>query len=584
MLFETQPTCRARATVLTSSALLGTLFGLFVYPNWQVLLLQVKILSGAVAYPAPNLPQYINLKTWNLLSQFLAVLSKQGVSDTSLSLLTSALQGMSSLTGIGLIVLAITGRPLISICIGPVFLYFGLWSGGIVYPIHLIGFHSYGIVGLDFSLLALGLFLNDMNRSAALVAGLLFSVHPSWGVWMGLTLGLYFLLNFNKLQGKAGILAWLCAGLAVSAASYVNQARLVPDMSSLAATAPDLGLTDKQYFLAVLHSWPGHRILGAPVYLHKAFFASVCGLLACIATLTRRTTLAAPPALLRFAWFYTLFFASTLVVSVGITLFPELAPNSLHILMPNRSWCLTQVLTMLMALSIGFAMLNSKHLSAFLLLSTGLLILQAHSKAHLILVLGPIMVLVLAYPRTGELKHARRLTGAAAILVLSAALWAVAHIPMSMIRGQELRYDGGEVSPMTPALEALNRDGKTVALAPSVLYYLQYRLTAPVVFSNEIYAAPYARSILPYIDAVAEEINGEGFVRPYLEQRKARQDLFSVWQARKSSEWRTIMDKYGIDRILVRAGESLDLPLMMEDSSYRIYLRPGSIAADRAAP
>lgn len=564
---------RENHAVLAASSLLGLLFGLFVYPNWQVLLIPVKIIAGAVAYPQASLPQYINMKSWNLLSQVFAQLMRQGWTDAQISLAASAIQGMAGVCGISLIALAVTGRPLMALCAGPVFLYFGLWSGGIIYPIHLIGFHSYGIVGLDFALLTLGLFVTGMFAPAAFFAGLLLCLHPSWGVWVDTTLGLYFILHFRRLENKVAILGCLAAGLAISAGSYAYQLRFIPALSAFPPVADAFGLTDRQYFMACLHSWPGHRLVGLPIYLHKQFAVSVCGCIAS-ALLLARPQLGASVALKRFAWFHALFFGVTLAASLCITLLPDLAPEALHILMPNRSWCLTFLLTVLMALTIGFAELKSRHLRAFLLLAVGLLVLQAHSKAHLMLVLGPLMVAVLALRREDAPALAPKFALAAAAILCGGAVWAVGHIPLKMIQGQPLRYDGGEVTPMTPALEVLDRAGGTVALAPSVNYYMQYRIKSPVVFSMEIAAAPYAPELMPLIDRMAEDFNGEGFVRPYLERRPALKDVFPNWQARTREEWGAVMARYGVDNIVVRAQDHLDLPLLAEDATYRVYRRP----------
>ncbi len=565
---------KTSVSVLTASLILGALFGLFVYPNWQVLLIPTKIMAGIVDFPGPNLPQYINMKSWNLLSQCLAPLMRHGWTDAQVSQLASVVQGMAALGGLSLLALAVTRSPLLSVAVGPAFLYLGLWSGGVAYPIHLIGFHSYGVVGFDFALLTAGLFVTRLYTPAAFLAGLLPCIHPSWGVWICTTLGLYLLIHFRTIQNKAAILGCLGLGAAASVGSYLYQAQFIPDMTALSEGLRIPGLTDKQYFMAQLHSWAGqHRSLGLWVYLHKGFAISLCGFLTSVLLLTSKR-LNAGESLKRFAWFQAIFFSLTLCVSVFITLLPDAAPSILHVLMPNRFWCLSFVLTILTALTVGFAALNSRFLSIFLILAVGLLILQSHTKTHVMyFFLGPLMVLALAHRGTRPFASAPRLAAAASLLIYGAAAWAVLHIPLAAIHGQPLRYDGGNSIPMTPALEAVDRSGGTTALAPTVDYYLQMRLKAPVVFSQEMVAASYAAEILPLIDKVAEDIHGEGFIRPYLENRPPP-DVWPNWTARSTQEWETLMKKYGIDTIIVRREDSLNLPLLAEDEKYRVYKRP----------
>ena len=158
----------------------------FAFDDWQVVVETAQVLAGLVSYPPDN-PFFIyHVKVWSILHQISALLLRLGVTEAALSWVISGLLGMLSFQGLALVIYAL-GRDAL-VAIGAVFLIYVSRASeyGVVYPIWLAGtMHTYGVFGLGWCVVALGLLGTGWIRSGAVVLGLSPAVHPSIGIWFG---------------------------------------------------------------------------------------------------------------------------------------------------------------------------------------------------------------------------------------------------------------------------------------------------------------------------------------------------------------------------------------------------------------
>lgn len=325
--------------LITGAAIVGFIHGLKL-AHLQVALEGAQVLSGLVEYPAQS-PQHIyHSKLWTLLNQIPALFLFLGVSERVLSIAISGLGGALFYIGLALVSFAVNKKLFLSVVAPSVILWTGVAGAisGINYPVVLLNSpHTYGSFGLSFCVLVLGLIGCGRLRSAALIAGLTLSVHPSWGVWINSLLIPLMLYEFRKerlvLFEKIG---WWLIGAAISAMSLMWWYFYVPGIEFSATS--EIG----KYTTVFIEKWDFHR---KPISL-SANNPDLMSHLWCLTVIACASLLAGYNVFrstsstdLAEKLFFKIAFYSSIgsVIFILILLLPQdLIPSVLMMLMPNR--------------------------------------------------------------------------------------------------------------------------------------------------------------------------------------------------------------------------------------------------------
>jgi len=195
-------------------------------PNWQVAVEGAQVLSGVVSYPPHNSFHIYHVKLWTILNQLLALPLALGSSERALSILVSGGMAALSFAAVGLCTFAVSRDALWGIA-APFLINFSSLREvlAVNYPMDFMGTpHTYGAVGLAWSVMTLSLFVLERYSIAGLFLGLAPAIHPSMGVWCWFITAAVLLWHgrdsFNILRKL-----WrpTAVGLTISFASFILQ-------------------------------------------------------------------------------------------------------------------------------------------------------------------------------------------------------------------------------------------------------------------------------------------------------------------------------------------------------------------------
>ena len=241
--------------VLLLSGILGFRVGMLGFPDWQVAVETAQVVARLVPYPPDNIFYIYHTRLWTALHQILALGLRAGVSELTLSLVVSGVQGMLTFQALALFVYAL-GRDVL-LAVGAAALIFFTRSAeyGTVYPLFLLGTeHTYGVVGLSTGVLAVAMLGSGWFRTGALLLGAAPSIHPALGSWTVLIVVLAVLSDFRRLRaGFRPALPWFLAGCGITFVSLIIQISMAPPIpAGMVRLSPD----DLSTFVRL---WDGHR-------------------------------------------------------------------------------------------------------------------------------------------------------------------------------------------------------------------------------------------------------------------------------------------------------------------------------------
>ena len=254
--------------VLIAAGLLGFVIGM-LHATWQVSLESAQVVAHVVAYPTPTPFYWYHTKLWTLMVQLPALFLFFGISERILSFIVSGIVGMFSFQALSLVIYALSGRKLLAI-LSPSFIYtteaVSLFSGS--YYIYLMAtMHTYGIIGLSFAVLVLGLISVGYNRLGGFLLGLAPAVHPSIGLWLILIVAITLIWRRDEKGKIKEVIRYGMLGICVSAVSALYQFVFVMDVPKV-----DYAVS-RAYLSAFVTYWDVHRIQ-LPL-LSKAMFANL---------------------------------------------------------------------------------------------------------------------------------------------------------------------------------------------------------------------------------------------------------------------------------------------------------------------
>src|SRR5918993_1623534 len=159
--------------------MLGFRVGMIGFPDWQVAVETAQVVAGLVAYPPENIFYIYHTKLWTALHQVLAVPLRAGVSEITLSLIVSGVQGMLTFQALALFVYALSRDVLLAVGAAALIFFTRTAEYGTIYPIYILGSpHTYGVIGLSTGALAMALLGAGRYRIGALLLGIAPCVHP----------------------------------------------------------------------------------------------------------------------------------------------------------------------------------------------------------------------------------------------------------------------------------------------------------------------------------------------------------------------------------------------------------------------
>ncbi len=223
--------------------------------TWQAAVEPAQILAGLVEYPRNN-PFYMHQsRIWTVLHQLGAICLSCGISERTLSLLTSGILGMFIYQALSMTVFVFSRGLLISL-LGPFFVFLsGATDFGATYPILLMGYnHTYGILALAYAVLVLALFGAEQIALGAFLLGFAPAVHPPTGafLWMAVLIGLAWKKNDSAWIRKRGVAAFFL-GTALMVLSLLVHLVISYDVPGVSREVT------ARYMNAFIKYWDGHR-------------------------------------------------------------------------------------------------------------------------------------------------------------------------------------------------------------------------------------------------------------------------------------------------------------------------------------
>ena len=241
--------------VLLLSGIIGFRVGMLGFPDWQVAVETAQVVAGLVTYPADNIFYIYHTRLWTAMHQILAVALGAGVTEITLSLIVSGVQGMLAFQALALFVYALSRDVFLAIGAAALIFFTRSAEYGTVYPLYLLGTeHTYGVIGLSTSVLTVAVLGAGWYRTGALLLGIAPCIHPALGSWTGAIVALAVLSDLRRLRVELRpALPWFLAGCGVTIVSLLVQLALSPD------TPAGMTRLSPNDFSTFIRLWDGHR-------------------------------------------------------------------------------------------------------------------------------------------------------------------------------------------------------------------------------------------------------------------------------------------------------------------------------------
>jgi hypothetical protein len=572
------------ATVLIFSGLAGFSLGLS-NATWQVTVESGQVLAGIVRYPPDN-PFYIyHIKLFAIINQISVLLLRLIGSEKVISIFVSGLLGMISFMAIATLIFAVNRSITISI-LGVILIYFANYVGnGAIYPIWFLGQpHTYGILGLSFTVLTIALLGAKAYRAGLFCLGLAPCVHPSLGAWLVFVVCLSAALQWNYArQIIKEHYGYLIAGLLVTLAGLAYQVHLIADLPTPVTEE------NRMYFDAYIKYWGSHQqklywgytVTSISFKRWGVFFCAYSVIAGCLA---RRLFKKDEPV----AFMFTVIMVSgigALLLGLLTQLPPESMPPYLLMFMPGR--CLNLNNVVLAASLLG--LLTCSHNRAYVTnynIFVILLICSFYSRhCQLQMVVFGVILWWLGYvtfastPKAILLGTRRHRVSYEMLLAAFLAALLLINSPKEKFVHRFLVHPGDFKNRTNNEFYAGigEREGLLLTTHYSSLVPLKTRrpILVDMASPNTITYAPESG---PAFNNILKRIYGvDLLVPPAPEYRHSEipPELYKgLWEQRTPAEWREIGREFGVTDILTRADWRLSLPVAAEGEGMVLYEIP----------
>jgi len=515
----------------------GFLLGALVKPSWQVSVESGQALAGLVTYPAGNAFYIYHLKLWTIVNQLSALALTVGFSERTLSILVSGAIAALSYCAVGLCAFA-TSRNAWWAIAAPFLLDFtqAREALAVTYPMDFMGTpHTYGVVGLAWTLLTISLLALERYTAGGIFLGLAPAVHPSMGAWCWLTLLLVFAWSGRRASKMIrGVSKSACVGLAIAAASFLTQFALMRNV------VPEVDPQTQARFVSewvsffdyhrrkIDFGWPGVRLTMA---------AAVIALY--LIPLWNAARDRATPFLLRII----VVASAVALLAAAISRLPASSvPPRILMLMPTRVFLLANLT----------------------------------AAAALFGVLG-------RFPAVGSRIGPRRGESASRWIGVLAGVVLAAFIGQRVI--DRVRSSAGTSAMVdytsSPVLASASTTPGLILVGTECCALTQLRTRRPVlVETGGLDQIMYAPESAPAMNEALKAVYGVDLLRPQeiLRSPAFNEDLTPVtrplWEARSPEEWKNLADAFGFTAVLTNPNWTLKLPEVRRDSEYALYRLP----------
>jgi hypothetical protein len=602
--------------VLLAAGVVGFFIGAVGYADWQAAVEASQVVAGLVRYPPENPFFLYQTQLWSMLHQILAPLLWLGMSERTASLLVSGMLGTLSLQAIATVILAIGRDPWLAAG-GAVAVFFaGSTEFGVAYPVWFVGTsHTYGIVGMSYLVLVIGLLGGGWLGAGGFLLGLAPAVHPSLGLWLGVIVTCCLLCDPRRLREfwLPVLRPFLCGG-AVTTASLLIQRFFISKVP------PGAGPVPPDLYLTFITSWDYHR---RPIpWDHPGVIFNGVVLAAALFWLYRRpeTFPGTSRILPRAAVTSSLLGLAATALS---WLPPERIPQALLILMPTRVLNVAIILSLplligmlgrdrrlpwqqllLLALLVGTLLGGDVRNGVFAFFSSRLwdLLLLARVDVDTFsgVMVNPwgVMALVTAGLGIATARIAGGGPGTLAVMPGTAgpgwsapavATWLrrtslslLALIVVLAALFSWLRHERGgavmEDRTDNPVL-ATAAAGDGLLLTGGDLHLIQLRTRRPVLIDGGgLDGIAYVPGALPAMAEIVSKVYRIDFAAPPREARGRgvipAELVRAAWEPLPPAFWRAVRMEYGVNEVLTEADWDLQLPLLSRDRSLALYRIP----------
>ena len=569
--------------VLCVSGALGFVVVALGFPDWQVAVETAQVVAGLVDYPRDNSFYIYHLKLWTVLHQLCAGLLGAGMSEITLSMLLTGVQGMLTFQALAMFVYALSRDVVLSLASVVVVIVSGTGDVGVTYPVFLLGtVHTYGAVGLSLVVLVPALLGCGHYRLGLFLAGIAPAVHPSLGLWLALGLGVCGVMDMAAAR-RVLTVGWRpfaagCAVTAVSLGVHLYMSRGIP---------PVPGDVVARYLDAFTALWDEHR---QPVRLsHMGVRINLAALALATAWLGVRP--GSDPGLtpLRFGAVV----AAVSVVFVFVSWVPpERLPRWLVMLMPTR---LLNVATMTFtAMVLGLAGAIRQRWGPWLTVAIAALLLAGRRSLLWdwvrqqgwadgapyrvdpagVLAVATLLLIVYAFARRRE-GNRRPLVPNAILAALVLVVVAIGIRPVLAARSAESVYRDRTNDLFFQTVAR----GRGLLLTGGDLYLIQLRTRRPILLNGgALDSLPYAPESAPVMDRVLRNVYGIDLFNPppgtpkmaVVPNAYNRQ----LWQGYSGDRWQQIKREYNVSQVMVPADWQLSLPIVAQSRHYLLYEIP----------
>ncbi len=561
-------------TLLLLSALSGAIIAIGQRPTWQDPVEVGQVLAGIVTYPHDNPVLIYSTKVWSLLNQVAALILFAGGSESTANFFIEGIVGATSFAGIFLIVQATGNKPFVALLTPLLMHSLSLVGASGAYPIALLGSpSSYGIIGLSYILLVIGLLGTGRHRTGAFLAGMAPAVHPGLGTFCVGLATVSVLATLRELRPYLPrLVTFLAIGGIVTAASLAWQI-------NLAGHVPALEQNTKLLYLdAYIKNFDFHRTAGGwlqPGVLFGIMLSAVTLICLRKKELQTGSKIVFSSVVASVAATFTLVAASDWILSLSF----------IKVLIPWRFMNYANICI----LPIAFGILSAEHpetsrhrsvlFSALLLccLSIRLLNLPVVNILYFCTLLVLIGLMLVNAPASSavRIQMVRRSQG-----VLVAALLALFTIrqvipgAVTLIAGKVSLYDRNNTQ-----LYRITSERPGILLTAGSLHLMQLATRRPVLLDGgALDMFSYIPETGPEFNKILKQIYGlDLFTKPAdgtLDEGRLSYAHQALWESRSLEEWKFLQKEFGITDILTPASWNLKLPMITNELKLKLYTIP----------
>jgi hypothetical protein len=535
------------------------------------------ILFSRDAFPPNSFALEWATNSWSLIHQLGYLGFSLGFDHAQISLAVSAVTGAALVTGLALLIYAISGNGLIAIAAAPIigtFRFFKIFYSD--YGTQYIGSEHLSLQGSAFVILTLGVASAGFFRFAGVLTMVTACIHLLFGIWS--TILVILLATLLLFQKKLGSVLEILKGMSIGAffifISYLVQKFFFSTSSVFVA--------DDRAFLIWSRLWGHHRNIQFDI--PSIISAYICGTLILIYMMLERSR----NRYFNYNTFFVLFFsivASPLFYIAGHSDLGTISEALIQIV-PGRFMIFNVFFVLVFFIGVSFRSSFRKmgknrfvHLSLLLILFFVLIIyftdvLHSREVTPLVFVSLALAILIAVFI---YIAKSNKWLGPsyrdANFVIATIFLTGTILFSVSTGIGSELiasRENGAEC-------KGIAIDGLVLVATYEQYIISQRRCDLPALID------PSATNSLPYIPWAAREMRriisiayGVSFENPPLATRNRGTieavAFKQIWEGRTAAEWVRVANEFGVGAVMVPPDWSLALgPPIAKGRSYKLY-------------